>query len=69
MSKLTFAESVSAIAENTEMLSRVAKVYPADNLQNLRNILYVIDRISLLTDGLLEQVEADLAKVANKVTA
>lgn len=57
----TFTELVEAINSNIEGLEAVGDRYNEAGLQNLRNILYCLDRIQLLTDELVKRTEKSIA--------
>jgi len=60
----TFAEILSALEQNTELLDGLTR-YPADNVENLRKVLYLADRVTVLSQELADKVVADIQEIQN----
>jgi hypothetical protein len=63
MTENTFSELIEAINFNIEGLAQVGDRYSEAGIQNLRNIIYALDRIQLLTSELVEKVETQISEL------
>jgi hypothetical protein len=64
MAENTFKELVEAIDFNVQALAPVSEHYTAGGLQNLRNIIYCLDRIQHLTSELVAKVEQEISNLS-----
>jgi hypothetical protein len=64
MTESTFSELVEAIDFNLKGLESVGERYTATGIQNLRNIIYCLDRIQFLTGELVEKIEQEIANLS-----
>jgi hypothetical protein len=63
MTESTFSELVEAIDFNLKGLESVGDLYTETTIQNLRNIVYCLDRIEFLTKELVEKVETQISEL------
>jgi hypothetical protein len=66
MAELTFSELVEAIDFNLKGLELVGDRYSEAGIQNLRNIIYCLDRIQFLTGELVKQVETQISELVEQ---
>jgi hypothetical protein len=64
MAESTFSELLEAIDFNLKGLESVGDRYSEAGIQNLRNIIYALDRIQFLTGELVKQVETQISELA-----
>ena len=64
MAESTFSELLEAIDFNLKGLESVGDRYSEAGIQNLRNIIYALDRIQFLTGELVKQVEETISDLS-----
>jgi len=64
MTETAFSELIEAIDFNLKGLEQVGDRYSEAGIQNLRNIIYCLDRIQYLTGELVKQVEQTISDLS-----